>query len=114
MSNHRHPHASVANQSLLDNFTPASALEALHTEIVDIEALAHAAGEAVTRLPRPTNPDERRALARVYTLVTRLAADVTATVTHGDALIAALGTYLATRRSTPPDRPKPTPPSPEP
>ena len=53
MKSHRHPRTSVSNTPAPDNFDPAAALESLHTEIVDIEALAHAAGEAVTLLPRP-------------------------------------------------------------
>jgi hypothetical protein len=50
------------------NFSPAAALESLHTEIVEIEAFAHAAGEAVTFLPHASNPEDRRTFARIYTL----------------------------------------------
>jgi len=98
MPNHRHPRTSVSNPPALDNFDPAAALESLHTEIVDIEALAHAAGEAVTLLPRPTDPEQRRHLARIYTLVTKLASEIGTTVAHGDDLIAALGNHLASSR----------------
>jgi len=42
MQDHRNPQDSVPNDPPRDNFNPAEALEALHTEIVDIEAFAHA------------------------------------------------------------------------
>jgi len=95
MSRHRHPRTSLSNQPVLDNFDPAAALESLHTEIVDIEALAHAAAEAVTLLPRPADPEQRRNLARIYTLVTKVASEIGTTVAHGDDLIAALGSHQA-------------------
>jgi hypothetical protein len=98
MSKHRNPRTSLSNQPAPDNFDPAAALESLHTEIVDIEALAHAAGEAVTLLPRPDNPEQRRNLARIYTLVTKLASEISTTVAYGDDLIAALGSHLASGR----------------
>jgi hypothetical protein len=97
MTDHRHPQDNVANDPPRDNFNPAEALEALHTEIVDIEAFAHAAGEAVTRLPHASNPEDRRTFARIYTLVTKLADDVSAAVAHGDELIAALSEHLQRR-----------------
>ena len=79
------------------SFDAAAALEALHTEIVDIEAFAHAAGEAVVRLPHTSNPELRRVFARIYTLVSKVAADVHAAVRHGDKLIAELSAHLQRR-----------------
>lgn len=79
------------------SFSAADALEAYHTEIVDIEAFAHAAGEAVTRLPHTSNPELRRVFARVYTLVSKVAADLNAAVRHGDKLIAELSAHLQKR-----------------
>jgi len=78
-------------------FDAATALEALHTEIVDIEAFAHAAGEAVTHLPHTSNPELRRVFARIYTLVSKVAADVHAAVRHGDKLIAELSAHMQKR-----------------
>ncbi len=80
-----------------DDFNPADALEALHTEIVDIEAFAHAAGEAVTHLPHTSNPELRRIYTRIYTLVSKVATDVHACARHGDQLIAALSKHLQNR-----------------
>jgi hypothetical protein len=83
------------------SFDAAAALEALHSEIVDIEAFAHAAGEAVIRLPHTSNPELRRVFARIYTLVSKVATDVHAAVRHGDKLIAELSAHLQRRASEP-------------
>jgi hypothetical protein len=97
MPKHRRTHVRVANKPELDNFDATDALESLHTEIVQIEAIAHAAGEAVTRLPHATDPQQRRAFARIYALVSKLADDVATAVVHGDAMIAALAAHLQRR-----------------
>jgi hypothetical protein len=91
--------AATTFQGAPDNFNPAEALEILHTEIVDIEAFAHAAGEAVTQLPHASTPEDRRVFARVYTLVSRIAEDIAAVVAHGDELIAALSQHQQRRHA---------------
>jgi hypothetical protein len=93
-----HRRRDAATHPPSHSFSAADALEALHTEIVDIEAFAHAAGEAVLRLPHTSNPELRRVFARIYTLVSKVAADVHAAVRHGDKLIAELSAH-AQRRS---------------
>lgn len=90
-------HDSAPPRRLGDDFSVAEALEALHTEIVEIEAFAHAAGEAVTRLPHTTNPELRRIFTRIYTLVSKVATDLTACARHGDELIAATSEHLQRR-----------------
>ena len=84
------------------SFDAAAALEALHTEIVDIEAFAHAAGEAVIRLPHTSNPELRRVFARIYTLVSKVAVDLNAAARHGDKLIAELSAHLQRRAGADP------------
>jgi hypothetical protein len=99
MREHRRPQGTVPNKAHVDNFDPADALETLHTEIVQLEAFAHAAGEAVTHLPPASSPTQRRDFARIYALVSKVANDATAAATHGDELIAALSADLNGRRS---------------
>lgn len=77
MQPHRNPQGRVSNKPQLDNFNPADALESLHTEIVQLEAFAHAAGEAVTRMPRPSNRAALREFVRVYALVSKVADEPT-------------------------------------
>ncbi len=100
MRQHRKPRPSVQNIPAPDNFDPADALERLHLEITQIEAFAHAAGEAITELAPPPSPEQRRVFKRVYTLVNRLVEDITTTVAHGDQLIAALSAHLADPQGT--------------
>ena len=87
----------MASATICQPFNAADALEAYHTAIVEIEAFAHAAGEAVIRLPHTSNPELRRVFARIYTLVTKVAADLHAAVRHGDKLIAELSAHLQKR-----------------
>jgi hypothetical protein len=92
---HRRPDKAPAAHRV--QLSAVEALEALHTEIVEIEAFAHAAGEAVTGLPHTTNPDLRRTFARIYTLVSKVAGDVHACVRLGDNLIATIAAHADNR-----------------
>jgi hypothetical protein len=112
MREHRNPRPSVPNQPASHNFNPADALESLQLEITDIEAYAHALGEAIVDLNPPTNPEQRRIYKRVHTLINKLVEDVTTTVTHGDQHIAALSAHLAARRAAKADTPAPASPKP--
>jgi hypothetical protein len=98
MSKHRRTHTRVSNNADLDNFNPADALESLRADMMGVEALAHAAGEAVVHLPFPSNAEQRRAFARIYTLVTKAAAEASTALSHGDALISALTAQREARR----------------
>ena len=100
MSEHRNPQDSVSNElppHNPDSFDPAEALESLHLEMVQVEALANAACEAVTHLPFPSDREERRLFDRVYSLVTRTAEETGAAVTFGHELIEALKVHLRAR-----------------
>ena len=102
MKTHRSTQPKVPKKPRSDNqepFSPATALESLHTEMVQLETFAHLAGEVVTRLSPPTNRTERRNYVRLYALVTKVADDALAAVRHGDALISALSAHMAVRRS---------------
>lgn len=107
MPKHRHPQARVsndvqsANPTNPDNFSPTEALQNLHLEIRQLEALANAASEAVTELPFPSGRDERRVFDRVYALVTKVANETSTLVSYGDELIAALAVYLKAKPKEP-------------
>lgn len=94
MKDHRRTHARLPKNAHLDNFDAADALESLHTEIAQLEAFAHAAGEVITRLSPPSDLGQRREYRRLYTLVTRVAQDAVTVVNRGDELIAALSAHL--------------------
>jgi hypothetical protein len=99
MSKHRHPDASVSKNPALHNFNPADALERLYAEMIQVEAFAHAAGEAMVQLRCPSSRTERRAFNRIYTLVTKAAAEASTALRHGDELISALSAHLQARRA---------------
>jgi hypothetical protein len=71
-----------------------------HCTVVQLEAFAHAAGEAVTCLPHTTSPAQRRDFARIYALVSKVAVHATAAARHGGTLIAGLSSHLDNRRTT--------------
>jgi hypothetical protein len=99
MSEHRSTRSKVPKNAQFDNFNPADALESLHTEVVQLEAFAHLAAEVITRLPTPSNREQRRDYRRLHALVAKVAEDAIAAVSHGDALISALSADMAARRA---------------
>jgi len=80
-------------------FDPAEALQNLHGQVIQLEAMTHAASEAVTRLPFPKGREDRRIFDRVYTLVTKVADETQALVRYGDELVSALAAHLQRRRA---------------
>jgi hypothetical protein len=100
MSKHHNPRPNVSNKASPDNFNPGEALERLHSELVDVEALAHAAGEVVTLLPSSASPETRRTFARLYALVTRTADEASSVLTLSEQLVSALSSHMAARRAT--------------
>lgn len=103
MYEHRSTHPGVSKSSPAHKqvlvhaapFSPADALESLHTEVVQLEAFAHVAAEIIGRMSPPANQDQRRDYIRLYALVTRVAEDALAAVERGDEMIAALSAYVA-------------------
>ncbi len=95
MRSHRNPESRVSNKAHVDNFDPGDALEQLYAELVEVEALAHAAGEAITSLPTTTSPKQRRLHARVYALVTKTAGEARAALTLSENLVSALSVHMA-------------------
>ena len=70
-----------------NNFDPGDALERLHAEIRDLEAITCAAGEAIVKFPYPPPGETRRAFARIYALVTKAADEASAVVILGEQLV---------------------------
>ena len=83
----------------LGTFDPGEALQDLHGQVIQLEAMTHAASEAVTQLPFPEGREGRRIFDRVYTLVTKVADETEALVRHGDELVSALAAHLQRRRA---------------
>jgi hypothetical protein len=93
---HRYPQVRVSNKAHADNFDPGDGLEQLHTELVEVEALARAAGEAVTLLPSASSAKVRRIFARLHVLVSRTANEAGAALSLSEKLVSSLSAYMAT------------------
>src|ERR1700733_12063568 len=50
MKKHRRPRPKVPNPPSPHNFSPADALESVYADLIEVDAFAHAAGEAITEL----------------------------------------------------------------
>jgi len=82
-------------------FDPVEALQSLHLEIVDLDALAHAANESVVDLPGPSHREHRPAFDRAYALVGRVADETHATARRSYKIQAALEAYRPRQRAEP-------------
>ena len=71
MKDHRSTHAKVSKEPENSNFDPGTALENLRAEIIDIEALVHAAGAAADALPTPATDHQRVVFGRIQALTTK-------------------------------------------
>ena len=105
MPKHRRPRDRVSkdvpphNTGTSDTFNPAEGLQSLHLEVVQLEALANAASEAVLQLPFPPGREARRVFDRVYALVMKVADETSAVASLGDELIADLTAHVKSRES---------------
>ena len=92
---------------LNDHPNAADALESVYVDLIQVDAFAHAARQAIVELRYPANRAERRTYDRIYTLVTKVADEARAALLHGGALIAALSAHMEAR-GTPGDTDPPT------
>lgn len=99
MSTHRRTQLRVPSKAQPDNFNPADALESIYADLIQVDAFAHAASEAIVELRCPANRAERRTFARIYTLVTKAADEARTALLHGDQLVAALSAHMDARRA---------------
>jgi len=82
-----------------DTFSPVEALQSLHLQVVDLEALTNAANEAVVQLPFPSDREERRPFNRVYTLVTKIAEETSVLVRNGGQMMDSLTAHLERKQA---------------
>lgn len=91
---HRNPQGRVPKPARADNFHPSAAIEILHNELVEVEALAVAAGEAATMLATNPPAEQRRIFVRIYTLVRKTARQAGEALDRSEALVAWLSAYM--------------------
>ena len=78
----------IAKRPAADNFDPGLLIGLLYDDLVEVEALAITADEAVTMLPSRPRGKYGRTMARLYTLVGKTAGRASAALERGEELIA--------------------------
>ncbi len=77
---------------------PATALENLRTEVIDIEALARAAEAAAAAPPAPTTARRRVLFGRIQSLATKTSQQASASLRFANAQVTALEAQMDARR----------------
>lgn len=98
MSEHRNTQIKATNEPDNSNFDPATALENLRAEVVDIEALARAAEAAADALPAPATARQRVLFGRIQSLVTKTSRQASASLRFANAQVTALEAQMEARR----------------
>ena len=88
MSKHRNPRARLSKRPIPDNLDPGFLIQYLYEDLVEVEALAVTADEAVTNLPPRPQGRHGRTLARLYTLVGKTSGRAQAALERGEELVA--------------------------
>ena len=88
MTRHRNPRARLPKRPSPDNFDPGVLIALLYDDLVEVEALAVTADEAVTNLPPRTRGKYGRTLARLYTLVGKTSGRAQGALERGEELVA--------------------------
>jgi hypothetical protein len=99
MSKHRNPRARLPKRPSPDNFDPGVLIALLYDDLVEVEALAVTADEAVTNLPVRPRGRHGRTLARLYTLVGKTSGRAQAALERGEELVALHAAHRAARVS---------------
>jgi len=73
MSKHRNPRRKVPKRPIPDNLAASLLIKRLYDALIELEALAITADEAVTMLPAGPTGRHKRTLTRLYTMVGRTA-----------------------------------------
>jgi len=88
MSKHRNPRARLPKRAAPHNFDPGFLIQYLYEDLVEVEALAVTADEAVTNLPPRPQGKHGRTLARLYTLVSKTSGRAQTALERGEELVA--------------------------
>jgi hypothetical protein len=97
MKKHRNPRPKVSKQPSPDNFDTGILINQLYEDLVEVEALAVTADEAVTELPPRPRGKYGRTLARLYTLVGKTSGRAQGALERGEELVALRAAQLVAR-----------------
>jgi hypothetical protein len=87
MPKHRNPRKKLPKRPAPDNFTLGLRIRRIYDALVELEALAIGADEAVTNLPVTPTGRHKRTIARLYSLVGQTSGRATAVLELGEELI---------------------------
>jgi hypothetical protein len=87
MSKHRNPRKKLPKRPAPDNFTIRLRIRRIYDALVELEALAIGADEAVTNLPVTPTGRHKRTIARLYSLVGQTSGRATAVLELGEDLV---------------------------
>jgi hypothetical protein len=87
MSKHRNPRKKLPKRPAPDNFTIRLRIRRIYDALVELEALAIGADEAVTNLPVTPTGRHKRTIARLYSLVGQTSGRATAVLELGEELV---------------------------
>ncbi len=99
MRKHRNPRQRLSKRPSPDNFDPGILITQLYEDLVEVEALAVTADEAVTQLPPKPRGKYGRTLARLYTLVGKTSGRAQGALERGEELVAMRAAQLAAQVS---------------
>ena len=94
MAKHRNPRPKVPKRPLPDNPQLDVLIALLYEDLVEVEALAVTADEAVTNLPPRPRGKYGKTLARLYTLVGKTSGRAQGALERGEELVALNTTRL--------------------
>jgi hypothetical protein len=97
MSKHRNPRPRLSKQPSPDNFDTSLLMNQLYEDLVEVEALAVTADEAVTQLPPRPRGKYGKTLARLYTLVGKTSGRAQGALERGEELVALRAAQLVAR-----------------
>jgi hypothetical protein len=101
MSTHRKPRPKVPKQPPAHNLDPEIliAISLVYDGLVEVEALAITADEAVTALPPVPRGKYKRTMARLYTLVAKTSGRAQGALERGEELVALIAAARGGKRS---------------
>jgi hypothetical protein len=97
MKAHRNPRPKVSKQPSPDNVDTGLLINQLYEDLVEVEALAMSADEAVSELPPRPRGKYGRILARLYTLVGKTSGRAQGALERGEELVAMRTAQLVAR-----------------
>jgi hypothetical protein len=101
MSKHRNPRKKLPKRRAPDNFTLRLRIRRIYDALVELEAIAIGADEAVTNLPVTPTGRHKRTIARLYSLVGRAAGRASEALEVGEELLAKHEANVAARMAKP-------------